>query len=60
MLHNRVGGGNGMVGGTRTTAAPTAGQQKVAERGSTVCSALTEAMKIIELADTTQEFSRNY
>ena len=33
MLHNRVGGGNGMVGGTRTTAAPTAGQQKGTGRG---------------------------
>ena len=60
MLYNIVGGRNGMGGATGTTAAPTAGQQKVAERGSTVCSALTEAMKIIELADTTQEFSRNY
>ena len=43
--------------GTGTTAAPTAGQQKCVGKGSTVWSALIEAMKMFGTAVTKQEFS---
>ena len=56
MLQNTVGGGNGMGGGTRTTAAPTAGQQKGEGRGSKGFSSLTEAVKYFGPAATTHEF----
>ena len=46
MLHNTVGGGNGIVGGTGTTAAPAAGQHQGAGRRSTGGSVLTEAVKM--------------
>ena len=60
MLNNTVRGGNGMGGGTGTTAAPTAGQQQGAGRGSTGWSAPTEATKMFGSAATTQEFSKNF
>ena len=53
MLHNTVGGGNGMGGGTGTTAAPTAGQHQGAGRGSRGCSALTETMRMFGPTETT-------
>ena len=56
MLQNTDGGGNGMGGGKGTTAAPRAGHQKGAGRGSTGWSALTESMKMFGPAAFTQEF----
>ena len=49
-----------MGGGTVTTAAPTAGQQQGAGKGSTGWSDLTEAVKMFGPAATTQEFSKNF
>ena len=46
ILHNTVGGRNGMGGWTGTTAALTAGQKQGAGRGSMGRSALTEAVKM--------------
>ena len=51
-----VQGGNGMVGGTETTATPTSVKHKGAGRGSTGWSALTEAVKMFGPAAITQEF----
>ena len=48
ILQNTVQGGNGMGGGTGTTAAPTL-------RGSTKWSALTESVKFFEPSAITQE-----
>ena len=58
ILKNTVEGGNGMVGGTGTTVAPTSGQQQGAGRGSAGWSALTEAVKNLGPAAITQEFSK--
>ena len=58
ILQNTIGGGNGMGGETETTAAPIAGQQQGAGRGSTGWSALTEAVKMLGTAAITQEFSK--
>ena len=58
MLQNTVGGRNIMVGGIGTTAAPRAGQQKSAGRGSTGWSELIEAVQIFGTAATTQNFPK--
>ena len=58
ILLSTVGGGNGMGGGTGTTAAPTAGQQQGTGRGSTGWSVLTEAVNYFGTASITQEFSK--
>ena len=60
ILHNTVGGGNGMGGGTGTIAAPTSGQKQGVGRGNTGWSALTEAVKRFGPAAITQDFSKNY
>ena len=56
MPQNKVGGRNGMGGGTGKTEEPTAGQQKGAGRGSMGWSALTEAVQMFGPAETTQDF----
>ena len=56
MLHNTVGVGKVMGGGTGTTVAPTSGKQQGVGRGSTGCSALTEALKMFGPTATTQDF----
>ena len=58
ILQNTIRGGNGMGGGTETTAAPTSGQHQGAGRGSTGCSALTETVKMFGPVEITQEFSK--
>ena len=58
MLQNKIGGEDGMGGGIGTTAAPTAGQNQGAGRGSTGWSALTEAVKMFGPAAITQELSK--
>ena len=58
ILENTVGGGNGMGGGTETTAAPTAGHRKGAGRVSTGWSDLMEAVEMFEPEEITQEFSK--
>ena len=60
ILKNTVRGGNGIGGGTGTTAAPTSGHQQGAERGSIGWSALTEAVKCFGPAAITQEFLKNF
>ena len=60
VLQNTVGGGNVMVGGTGTTAAPTSGQHPGAGRGSTGWSALTEAVKKFGPEGITQELLKNF
>ena len=57
---NKVRGGNGIGGGTGTTAAPTSGHQQGAKRGSIGWSALTEAMESFGPAAITQEFLENF
>ena len=57
ILQDTVGGSNGMGRGTGTMAAPTAGRHQGEGRGSTGCSALTEAVKMFWPASITQEFS---
>ena len=60
IIQRKVGGGNGMGGGTRTMAAPTAGQQQGTGRGITGWSALIDAVKMFFFQQKLHRSSRKY